>query len=711
MIFNAFESRKNFPVFYFLFALIFSFSVSPTTAGPGIHGAKNVNTTNTILNEYTSLTADIVAGASTATVANSGLNSNGRFATNLVPGELVMIIQMQGATMNTANANSNLWGSITSYNNAGKYEFNEVLNVPNGTTINFVTPLVNSYTAAGKVQVIRVPRYNTFVVTGGGSVIAPAWNGSVGGVIAIESNGNTNVNGAIDVSGLGFRGGIVDSAANSNHIIYASTLKDDGAEKGEGIGGSIASYDALGGRYGRGAPANGGGGGNAHNTAGGGGSNADNGITYNGQGIPDTTTDVNWKTAWDLEGGNFHTNVSSGGGRGGYSYSMKARNPLTTPPGNTAWNGDDRFNSGGWGGRPLSNAGNRIYFGGGGGAGDNNNNTGGGGGNGGGIVVLLVGGNLSGGGVINANGSNGTNSTGNDAAGGGGGGGSVIVYSRSGSSSGLAINAKGGKGGDQARISNSSGEAEGPGGGGGGGYVSITGPSTISITVNGGGNGTTNSPTFVTFLPNGATMGSSGLNTLNPPDPYSGGGTLPVTMLSFTGEISGHTVALNWVTESEINNDYFLVEKLAANNSYAEIGTVYGHGNTSAVNEYRFIDENPAAETNYYRLVQTDFDGRTTVYGPVAVDYSKDGLVISSVSPNPFAKEIHFNIYSERSDPSASVEIWNSTGQCMRTFHVSIKEGANDIVLDELASFDAGIFFLKINCSGSGSRFIPLIHQ
>jgi len=54
------------------------------------------------------------------------LNTNARFAGNLVAGELVMIIQMQGATLNTASATSSTWGAITSYNNTGLFEYDEV---------------------------------------------------------------------------------------------------------------------------------------------------------------------------------------------------------------------------------------------------------------------------------------------------------------------------------------------------------------------------------------------------------------------------------------------------------------------------------------------------------------------------------------------------------------------------------------------------------
>ena len=124
--------------------------------------------------------------------------------------------------------------------------------------------------------------------------------------------------------------------------------------------------------------------------------------------------------------------------------------PLTTAPGNSSWGGDYRENVGGHGGRPLDNTGNRIYFGGGGGSGDANDGYGSSGANGGGIVYIISDGAVSGTGTINANGANADSSIKYDAAGGGGGGGTVVIFTPCSSVSNIAINATGGKGGNQA---------------------------------------------------------------------------------------------------------------------------------------------------------------------------------------------------------------------------------------------------------------------
>ncbi len=665
-----------------------------------MHGAKTVTTTNVILNEFTTLTADVSAGTSSIAVGSSTLNANSRFTGNLAPGELVMIIQMQGATMNTASTVSSTWGAITAYNNAGKYEFNEVATVPNSTTITFIYPLLNSYTQSGKVQVIRVPRYTNFILTGSGSITTQEWNGSTGGVLAIEANGNTMISGTVDVTGLGFRGGAADNGSgNGNSVItlFASTDSLNGGEKGEGIGGSKTNYDLLGGRYGRGSAANGGGGGNSHNAGGGGGANAGNLALWNGWGNPDTSV-ASWKLAWDLEGGNFHANVSPGGGRGGYSYAMKNRDPLTTAPGSNLWNGNNRSNTGGYGGRPFDYATNRIFMGGGGGAGDINNGEGTPGSNGGGLVYLISGGLVSGSGTINANGIDAptSNSPSNgDGEGGGGGGGAVFIYTSGATIQNITINAKGGKGSDQNDYA--SAESEGPGGGGGGGCIYTTNATSLTRNVNGAMNGITNSSSMVTFLPNGATKGYPGTILLGPPNPYSGFTPLPVTLKIFSGEIKNNGIELKWITASEINNDYFSIERSPDGFNYSEIGRVQGAGNSTTENTYLLVDPSPLVGNNYYKLSQLDFDGHKEEYAPIYFRFQLTGKGFYILDYSPTLFDDHLTIYyNDEKSEHVEIQIFNPTGELIRSSKNISGKGFNSFTFPGTSSFKKGIYFIRL---------------
>ena len=421
-----------------------------------------------------------------------------------------MLHQAQGATISTTNANT--YGAVTALGNAGRYEYVSVASV-SGTTITLgtacdTTPLRFSY--SGGAQVVRVPQYSSLTVNAGASIVPAAWNGSTGGIVAVIVDGTATVNGSINANGRGFRGGAIENdttAAGTDVTAFVAATTADGGEKGESIAGSQATYDGLGGRYNRGAPANGGGGGNAHNAGGGGGANGGNVATWNGQGVPDTSV-AGWVAAWNIDGTLTATTNSSGGGRGGYTYAASNQNALTTAPGTASWGGNSRRQRGGLGGRPLANnpsttGDTRLFFGGGGGAGDGNNGAASAGANGGGLVYLIATA-VAGSGNLQANGAAATPTVPghNDGPGGGGGGGSVVLVAPG--AGALSLAASGGQGGNQLITVV---ESEGPGGGGGGGFIaSPAGTGTIA----GGVNGTTTSSAVNEFLPNGATRGNTG---------------------------------------------------------------------------------------------------------------------------------------------------------------------------------------------------------
>lgn len=537
--------------------LLFTCLTTISFSQKGKNGAGTISATGTVVNTYTSVTSDLAVGALTINVVSN---------MSLTVGDLIMIIQMQGASMDintnpitwwggnysvsnstwndlnagdgsTIEAKRHEWGTVTNYNNAGKYELAEVISTT-ATSITVRCGLKNAYTASGHVQVVKIPRYTTLTLNPGATIVPAAWNGTTGGVVALEVDGNINFGAGskISATGFGFRGGVKDNSSNGPGLptdIGKPGYVDatNGAEKGEGIGGSSLAGGELDvtymSRYGCGAPANGGGGGNYKNAGGGGGANVGTG-TYNGKGVPNTA----YTTNWNLELLGMAGSPSAGGGRGGYSGAQSNQNENTMGPNNSAWQADSRRKEGGLGGHALTYDNTRVFMGGGGGAGEMDNSDGGSGGAGGGIVFVRSFGTMTGNGVIEANGNDGENSNptnanagtgqkrGIDAAGGAGGGGAIIISNGTALPASITLNAIGGKGGDnniKFGSFTSGVEADGPGGGGGGGMIAFT-SGTPTQSVAGGANGIVTA-TGVTnivanFPPNGATSGNVGMASL-----------------------------------------------------------------------------------------------------------------------------------------------------------------------------------------------------
>jgi len=391
---------------------------------------------------------------------------------NFTVGDEVLIIQMQGATINETNTQA--FGDVINYNDAGNYEFTKICTILSGTEVE-VSNIQRSYDPNGKVQIITVPTYVNATVTN--VLSASPWDGTIGGILVFDCSGTLTMNADINLQGLGFRGGGTTTSGYSCSWFtnvsdyYYDITTGEGAEKGEGIALYIPNKTS-----GSGAQANGGGGGNDHNSGGGGGSNA---------GL---------------------------GGQGG----ERIRPSTFTCAGQTP----------GVGGKSnvISNASNKVFLGGGGGSGhENNTGTATPGANGGGIVIIkanmIVGNNA----VIDVQGNSvPTNSA--DGAGGGGAAGSVLL-DVSAYSGPVTILAEGAPGGDVSNIGPSN--CNGPGGGGGGGVIWLSQsiiPGNIAYSVSGGGPGitlATTQPNCSVGSTNNATNGSSGvaltgLSMLNP---------------------------------------------------------------------------------------------------------------------------------------------------------------------------------------------------
>lgn len=162
----------------------------------------------------------------------------------------------------------------------------------------------------------------------------------------------------------------------------------------------------------------------------------------------------------------------------------------------------------------------------------------------------------------------------------------------------------------------------------------ITNPANLRVVrwdgaawVNHGNGGTTGNATAGTVISAGLitsfspiTLGSSGLD--NP---------LPIELIHFNAVAENEKVNLNWVTASELNNDFFTVQHSTDGVEFASLGIINGQGTTQNSTSYDFVDSNPMAGVNYYRLKQTDFDGTSTYSNIIAVNLNLEWLLY----PNP----------------------------------------------------------------------------
>ncbi len=115
--------------------------------------------------------------------------------------------------------------------------------------------------------------------------------------------------------------------------------------------------------------------------------------------------------------------------------------------------------------------------------------------------------------------------------------------------------------------------------------------------------------------------------------------SLPISLKSFNAHaVDNKKIKLEWTTASEKNNDYFTIERSENGASFHKISTVKGAGNSSSIINYNAYDDAPVFGNAYYRLKQTDFDGKFTYSNLISVAVSVSASPKKckfSVRPNP----------------------------------------------------------------------------
>jgi hypothetical protein len=135
---------------------------------------------------------------------------------------------------------------------------------------------------------------------------------------------------------------------------------------------------------------------------------------------------------------------------------------------------------------------------------------------------------------------------------------------------------------------------------------------------------------------------------------------LPVELLAFTARPQDNErVICKWSTATEVNNDYFTVERSRDGITFDDIGEVDGAGNSTQTRYYSFVDRDPYSGLSYYRLRQTDFDGTVTHAGPVAVRLLASGQVLLFPNPNSGT----FFLVTPPGDASAEYRVFDALGR------------------------------------------------
>lgn len=170
---------------------------------------------------------------------------------------------------------------------------------------------------------------------------------------------------------------------------------------------------------------------------------------------------------------------------------------------------------------------------------------------------------------------------------------------------------------------------------------------------------------------------------------------LPVELIQFDGEQQGAVHHLRWATATEINNDYFTLERSTDGISFTPITQVDGAGNSSSTLHYSFDDTHPKVGMNYYRLIQTDYNGQSSRSNIVALNYKAVAFETGPPMPNPTSSDFSFELTA----PSATTieyKLYDVMGRQVRSGQQQVEAGVQRITIP-LGEQPKGVYMFGIS--------------
>jgi len=190
------------------------------------------------------------------------------------------------------------------------------------------------------------------------------------------------------------------------------------------------------------------------------------------------------------------------------------------------------------------------------------------------------------------------------------------------------------------------------------------------------------------------TLGHYGITSESSSNP------LPVKLISFNAVAGEGQVNLDWVTATEVNNDYFTLLRSNDANNFTFLAKIKGSGNASSKRTYAYRDENPLPGKSYYRLMQTDYNGKTENLKIAAVSLNAQSRVSDSqpklkIAPNPFSDRF---IAEFEWAPGAEVQISlvSYDGAVVYSEKMITSDGKNIFQFSTPVGFKSGTYILRV---------------
>ena len=226
-----------------------------------------------------------------------------------------------------------------------------------------------------------------------------------------------------------------------------------------------------------------------------------------------------------------------------------------------------------------------------------------------------------------------------------------------------------------------------------GGYTAINNNSTqvtlptVQITI----------PCSVSSIEFKASTATTGASTCAGSTNITITGANPIKLSYFSGIASKSKIILNWQTEAESNNAYFVVQKSSDAKEFSDLEIIKSIGESTKKTEYNYIDMSPLIGINYYRLRQVDNDGSYSYSKIIDIkpEYEVSEIILY---PNPSTD----NFILKSNEEILMFEVFSITGEKIDT---KLEKQPGEYMLNFIKKQDNGTYFLKLKTQKGTSKY------
>ncbi len=176
--------------------------------------------------------------------------------------------------------------------------------------------------------------------------------------------------------------------------------------------------------------------------------------------------------------------------------------------------------------------------------------------------------------------------------------------------------------------------------------------------------------------------------------------TLPVKLVSFSGNYKNKTASLNWVSENQINFSHYVLERSSDGTKFIHIANKQSKNGNSSRAYYQYTDDLSTVNEDvfFYRLKMINVDGSFKYSNVIVIRKSQKSVTGAIVSPNPVqigtTATARFNADA---NTTIDLKIVDLTGRVLSNQQTKVFDGFNSVFINNTDKLQPGMYLLMIN--------------